>query len=194
MATNAAGGLAASTVERQRLQLAAGIILVGIGVFVAAMPSLAGGIVRFWLGIAFLAASAVMAGEARQKENLRDGLVALGETTGYLLVGFALLTVPFGQTRLATLLALLYAVTGIARFLSGFGDDVAEARNKRLSGIALVTLATLLVTGWPGNTAWVFGLLFGVGFAVVGVSKIAVALSPAREEPVAEGTFAEDQV
>jgi uncharacterized membrane protein HdeD (DUF308 family) len=44
------------------------------------------------------------------------------------------------------------------------------------SGPADLALAAIIIAGWPGTTAWVLGLLFGVNLLTTGWAVVMVAL------------------
>ncbi|WP_439026524.1 hypothetical protein [Haloarchaeobius sp. DT45] len=159
-----------------RLRLAFGTIVVGLGVFVATMPTLAGGLIRLWLGVVLVAAGIALVADAKVTDSLRTGLTTLGEAIGYMLVGIALLLVPLGQSRLATLFAILYGATGLLRVVSAASEHGAARHESLLTGFLLLLVATLLVVEWPSDTVWALGLLYGTGIVVVGLAIVVSAL------------------
>ncbi|WP_267639681.1 hypothetical protein [Haloarchaeobius amylolyticus] len=196
MGTDTAAPPASTTDLRaaSRVRLAFGIIVVGFGVFVATMPALAGSIVRLWLGVVLVGAGIAMVADAKVADSLRAGLTGVAEAMGYLLVGLALLLVPLGQTRLATLFAILYGATGLLRLATAVATPVPPRREAVLSGAALLVVATLLVADLPGRAVWALGLLCGAGLVVVGLSMTVGALrgSPAPDQ--SEQSVIEEQV
>ncbi|WP_435318518.1 HdeD family acid-resistance protein [Haloarchaeobius sp. TZWSO28] len=183
LTTAAAPEPASETSEDRRIRLAFGIIVVGLGVFVATMPTLAGGLIRLWLGVVLVAAGIALVADAKVADSLRTGLTTLGEAIGYMLVGIALMLVPLGQTRLATMFAILYGATGLLRVAGAVSKPAAARRESLLTGFLLLFVATLLVVQWPSGAVWALGLLYGAGITVVGLSMVVSAL---RETPTRE--------
>ncbi|MCT9096855.1 hypothetical protein [Haloarchaeobius sp. HME9146] len=174
---------ASGTSDDRRLRLAFGIIVVGLGVFVATMPTLAGGLIRLWLGVVLVAAGIALVADAKVANSLRTGLTTLGEAIGYMLVGIALLLLPLGQSRLATMFAILYGATGLLRVAGAMSKPAAARREALLTGFLLLLVATLLVVEWSSGAVWALGLLYGAGITVVGLSMIVSALrgTPTRD-------------
>ncbi|WP_435358492.1 HdeD family acid-resistance protein [Haloarchaeobius sp. DFWS5] len=183
-----------------RLRLAFGIILVGLGIFIAVMPSVAGSLIRIWLGVVLLAAGVAMTADAKAAGSFRNAFVTLGEAVGFFIVGLLLVLAPVGLTRLAVMFATLYGGVGLLRIGAALANRTEDRQQSLLTGFALLVVATLLITEWPSDAVWALGLLYGSGVAVVGLSVIVSALrgrpasEPAEETEPPESTFAEEQL
>lgn len=84
-----------------------------------------------------------------------------------------------GTVALATLLAVFFAVEGVAEvFLS---LEFRPARNwgwLLASGIVSLVLAVILFAGWPQTTVFFLGIMIGINLLFYGAAVLALATSP----------------
>lgn len=93
--------------------------------------------------------------------------------------GLMLLHPMAGTVALATLLAVFFAVEGVAEvFLS---LEFRPARNwgwLLASGIVSLVLAVILFAGWPQTTVFFLGIMIGINLLFYGAAVLALATSP----------------
>jgi uncharacterized membrane protein HdeD (DUF308 family) len=69
--------------------------------------------------------------------------------------------------------------------------SVQERPVRKVSGIADLILAGLIIAGWPGSVAWALGLLIGINLFMSGLALVMTAIAcrsvgdaPERAAPV----------
>lgn len=163
------------------LELATGIIAVGIGVFAVAMPLLTGALVSVWLGLLLVVLGITRAEALKHRQSLDAKGVGseLLRATGYLLVGILLVVFPLEPTRLSFLLAVPLLVDGVGQLAEAVRGGSGRGYSAFV-GLGLLGIVTLLAVSWPSDAAWALGLLFGLGLILTGGSLIARGMRTRR--------------
>lgn len=158
-----------------------GILLVVLGVLSIAFPLLASIAVEQLFGAFLLIAGGyALASAAGRKESgvtqrVVSGLWALLTLVTGLLLVFEICA---GLEMLTILLASYFAAQGIVTILAALrfrGSGTFWVM--LLSGAVSLILAGMIFRGFPGSSAWVLGLLFGINLMFAGSFFISMALT-----------------
>ncbi len=95
----------------------------------------------------------------------------------YLVFGaFALARPVVAAAALTAVVGVGFLVAGVARIWLGFKLPAGPKQYVVLAGVVTTLLGALILAGWPGNTLFVLGVLFGVDLVFYGASWIALGL------------------
>lgn len=168
---------------RWRCLMTQGCMMLAIGILAAALPVLTTLTIDLIIGFLLFAG-----GVWRLIANMR-----ISQSHGFawymalccisIFLGAAMLLVPLSGIR--TLTALLFAfflIEGIGKILFSMGlrTHGHEWRWPLLTGALDLSLAVLILAGWPSTAAWALGLLVGINLMFFGASLIAISLAARR--------------
>ncbi|NQT22709.1 MAG: HdeD family acid-resistance protein [Candidatus Omnitrophica bacterium] len=150
--------------------LGAGIILIILGAVAISVPLAVSIAVEILFGWIFVLSGVVTIIHSFRALNSGKCILRLLIGIAYLAIGIMFLMHPMqGVLTLTLLLAILFAFQGITQ--------VAVALRLRplpnwgwmlVSGIAALILAAIIFSGYPGNVAWILGLLVGINLIFSG--------------------------
>jgi len=173
--------LAKSLHEHWRLYLTEGIVLVVLGLAAIAFPMLAGlaGTIYFgWILIIGGVVGLVATLRAREAPGFGWALVS---AILALAAGVLLLWNPMrGLVTLTYVLIAFFIIDGATMIFFAIAHRRELSRRWEwimINGFVDLLLAALILTGMPGASAWVLGLLLGIDLAFGGASLIAMALA-----------------
>ena len=157
--------------------IAAGVLLIIVGIEALAAPYLAALVAAFWVawGLVFGGVAEMISAFSSSENRLWK--VLLGVL--YLVVGIYILMHPgSGLVALALTLAWVFLVKGV---LSVFGAlqlrPVAGWGWWLVDGVITLLLAFLIFSGWPQDSVRIIALLVGISLIMSGVNRLAWALS-----------------
>jgi len=157
--------------------IAAGVLLIIVGIEALAAPYLAALVAAFWVawGIVFGGVAELISAYSSSENRLWKVLLGLL----YLVVGIYILMRPgSGLLALALVLAWLFLVKGVIsilgalqlRPLPGWGWWLVD-------GVITLLLAVLIFSGWPQNSVRIIALLVGISLIISGANRLAWAFS-----------------
>ena len=96
-----------------------------------------------------------------------------------LLLGFVLLAAPYkGVIGLTLLLGIFLLVQGLVKLVMSF--KFRPSRNWEwllFDGLITLLLGGLIIAGWPSDSLWVIGLLFGIDVLFGGLSMLLLSFA-----------------
>jgi len=157
--------------------IAAGVLLIVVGIEALAAPYLAALVAAFWVawGLVFGGIAEVVSAYSSSENRLWKALLA----ALYVGVGIYMLQNPgSGLAALALTLAYLFLVKGVIsiigalqlRPLPGWGWWLID-------GVVTLLLAFLIFSGWPQDSVQIIALLVGISLIMSGVNRIAWAVT-----------------
>ena len=159
--------------------LAAGILMIVLGVFAIGAPVVATITVQFMLGWLLVIAGIAEGIHAFMAQGWRGFLFELLSAILYLVVGVLLLINPVeGALALTIVLAVFLLVEGVFKIIMAL-----RVRDHRgwgwllASGILSVILGLLIWSEWPASGLWIIGLLVGIQLLFTGWSLVMLALA-----------------
>lgn len=94
----------------------------------------------------------------------------------YLLGGLSLLVFPIQSVVSLTLfVGFLLAFEGVMELAAAASGAIPARGLVLLDGIVTTLLGGLLIAGWPNNSAWAIGSLFGIGLAFSAANLLTAA-------------------
>jgi uncharacterized membrane protein HdeD (DUF308 family) len=91
----------------------------------------------------------------------------------YLAGGISLVAFPVASTVSLTLyLGFLIAFEGVMELAAAAANPIPARGLVLLDGILTVVVGGLLIAGWPGDSVWAIGTLFGIGLAFSGFNLL----------------------
>ncbi|HYP04511.1 MAG TPA: DUF308 domain-containing protein [Cyanobium sp.] len=94
----------------------------------------------------------------------------------YLLGGLSLLLFPIQSVVSLTLfVGFLLAFEGVMELAAAASGAIPARGLVLLDGIVTAVLGGLLIAGWPNNSAWAIGTLFGIGLAFSAANLLTAA-------------------
>ncbi len=157
--------------------IAAGVLLIIVGMEALAAPYLAALVAAFWIGWGLVFGGVAEFLSAYHSGENRLWKVVLGVL--YLVVGFYMLRNPgAGLVALALTLAWVFLIKGV---ISIFG--ALQLRPVRgwvwwlFDGIVTLLLAFLIFSGWPHDSVRIIALLVGISLIMSGANRVAWAVS-----------------
>lgn len=157
--------------------IAAGAAMLLMGILSIALADTAGLALIVLFGWLLLVGGAVQLAGALRTRAWRGGVIAILLAALRVVVGLLFLLGPAAwANRIVFLIGLLILVDGAIRVIlalqarpdPGWGSIL-------LGGSAAVLLGLLILSKWPGNGAWVIGLLFGVHLLLDGWATLMLA-------------------
>jgi uncharacterized membrane protein HdeD (DUF308 family) len=173
-----AGEAVAGTAPTNRWwSIAAGVLLIFVGLEALASPYLAGLFATLWVawGLVFGGVAELVSAFGSAENRLWKVLIGLL----YAVVGVYILFNPgSGLVALALMLAWLFLVQGVfsifgslqLRPLPGWGWWLFD-------GIVTLLLAFLIFSGWPGDSVRIIALLVGISLIISVVNRLAAAFA-----------------
>ena len=178
MTDNQIGELNNAVRENRGLFTALGVLLIVIGIISIAYPLTATVTVKVFIGWMILIGGIAQVFHAFSTQSWGGFLWDLLVGLLYVFVGAWLAFFPLaGIVTLTVMLALMFIVEGIMKFVLGFRLRPADGWFWIiLSGIVGIVVGILLVSGIPGTADWAIGLLVGINFLFAGWSFIAIPM------------------
>jgi uncharacterized membrane protein HdeD (DUF308 family) len=160
--------------ETKKWFLASGIILIILGSAAIALPLAASIAIEILFGWIFVMSGVVTIVHSFRALNSGRCILRLLSGIFSLAIGIMLLTYPMqGVLTLTLLLAILFVFEGVMKVAVSI--QLRPTPNwawMLASGIAALILAGLIFSGYPGNVAWVLGLLVGINLIFSGWTMI----------------------
>ena len=172
------GQAVAGTVRTSRgWAIAAGVLLIIVGIEALAAPYLAALVAAFWVawGLVFGGIAELVSAYSSGENRLWKALLALL----YLAVGIYILRNPgSGLVALALTLAWVFLIKGVIsifgalqlRPVPGWGWWLVD-------GVITLLLAFLIFSGWPQDSVRIIALLVGISLIISGANRVAWAVS-----------------
>lgn len=155
--------------------VALGIVMIILGIIAIAAPTLTSIAVELVLAFLFVFGGLIQLIYAFQHHQ-RGGSLALSLVLGILaiLAGILLLVNPLaGVLSLTLLIGIYFFVDGVFRVFLAFQIKPQRRWGWVLTnGILMIILGILIWSQWPTNTAWVLGLLVGIGLLFNGLATL----------------------
>ncbi len=177
--------------EHWVLFLIEGIVLLLLGALAVLIPPLATLTFTLFLGCLFVASGVVALITTFGARDAPGFWWSLASAVLTIAVGVVMLLWPVsGAISLTLLLTAFFILDGIASIM------YALAHRRELTGrwgslfaggLIDLTLAVLIIFGFPGSAAWVVGLLVGIDLIFGGTSLIIVALNARMSAPQSPG-------
>jgi uncharacterized membrane protein HdeD (DUF308 family) len=99
----------------------------------------------------------------------------------YLLGGLSLLVFPIQSVVSLTLfVGFLLAFEGVMELAAAASGAMPARGLVLLDGIVTAVLGGLLIAGWPSNSQWAIGTLFGIGLAFSAANLLTAAPTPTQ--------------
>ena len=172
------GQAVAGTVRTSRgWAIAAGVLLIIVGIEALAAPYLAALVAAFWVawGLVFGGIAELVSAYSSGENRLWKALLALL----YVAVGIYILRNPgSGLVALALTLAWVFLIKGVIsifgalqlRPVPGWGWWLVD-------GVITLLLAFLIFSGWPQDSVRIIALLVGISLIISGANRVAWAVS-----------------
>jgi uncharacterized membrane protein HdeD (DUF308 family) len=166
--------------ETKRWFLAAGIILIILGTAAIAVPLAASIAIEILFGWIFVLSGVVTILHSFRALNSGKCILRLLSGILYLAIGIMFLRYPLeGVLTLTLLLAILFMFEGVIKIavavqlrpMPNWGWMLA-------SGAAALILAAIIFSGYPGNVAWMLGLLVGINLIFSGWTMLMLSAVP----------------
>ena len=157
-----------------------GVVWMLLGLFLIAAP-MVGTLAAVWLfGVLLVVGGILHTAHAFLVRDWQGFLLHLLEGLLSIVVGAVLLADPVGGAiGLTLLIGVFLAAGGVLRFVLGFQLRRNGAGAWLLvSGVLEFLLGLIILTGWPGSSAWVIGLFLGIRMLFSGTSMVALGLAP----------------
>src|SRR4029453_17596388 len=161
--------------------IAAGILLIVVGMEALAAPYLAALFAAFWIAWGLIFGGIAELISAYSSSETRLWKILLGIL--YIVVGFYVLRSPgSGLVAIALTLAWLFLIKGV---ISIFG--ALQLRPLRgwgwwlFDGIVTLLLAFLIFSGFPQDSVRIIALLVGISLIMSGANRVAWAISHCRD-------------
>jgi uncharacterized membrane protein HdeD (DUF308 family) len=157
--------------------IAAGVLLIIVGIEALAAPYLAALVAAFWVawGLVFGGIAELVSAYSSGENRLWKALLALL----YVAVGIYILRNPgSGLVALALTLAWVFLIKGVIsifgalqlRPVPGWGWWLVD-------GVITLLLAFLIFSGWPQDSVRIIALLVGISLIISGANRVAWAVS-----------------
>ena len=170
------------------LLLIPGVIMVVLGLLAAASPLVSTLVVDTAAGWMFLTAGFIGLAALFTTRNVPGLMWTLVGAVLAILVGAYLVWRPLeGLVSLTMVLAVYFVVHGVVQIGTAFRHRTLFPQSwlwMLLSGIADVTLAVIIIAGWPGTVAWALGLLVGINLFLSGLALVMTAIACRSVDPV----------
>ncbi|MGB2599252.1 MAG: HdeD family acid-resistance protein [Candidatus Omnitrophota bacterium] len=160
--------------------LGAGIILIFLGAAAIAVPLAASVAIEVLFGWIFVLSGVVTI--LHSFRALSSGKCILRLLSGilYLAIGIMFLRYPLeGVLTLTLLLAILFMFEGVTKI--AIAVQLRPRPNwgwMLASGTAALILAAIILSGYPGNVAWILGLLVGINLIFSGWTMLMLSAVP----------------
>lgn len=154
-----------------------GVALILLGIASLAFPFVTALAIEIWFGITFLLVGTILLTQAWQ--NRGHSSVAFEMIWGliYLIGGGVMLLMPLdGIMTMALILGTVFVLDGIGRFALAAKAFATQRRGLWLfDGSISILLGGLILWNWPGDSAWIIGVLVGIRLLLAGLVAILVS-------------------
>jgi uncharacterized membrane protein HdeD (DUF308 family) len=177
MASSVAAAAETGRTRSRGWSIAAGVLLIIVGIEALASPYFAALVAAFWVawGLVFGGVAELISAFSSSENRLWKTLLGLL----YLFAGIYILVHPgSGLLALALMLAWVFLVQGV---ISIFG--ALQLRPVRgwgwwlFDGVITLILALLILSGWPHDSVRIIALLVGIALIISGANRLAWAFS-----------------
>lgn len=130
--------------------------------------------VELLVGAAMLAAGFVQALLAFQSRSKR-GVALIGLSALFFIVGgtFLLMSPVEGIRTISLLIAILFVIEGVGKIIWALRMSIPLNRGMLiLEGLAGTAIGLFFWANWPGDAAWMIGLLVGIRFVFAGLTSV----------------------
>lgn len=157
--------------------MAAGIILVVLGLFCILMPFVAGVWTVLLLGIGLIISGISTVIHGFKSRGWAGFAIQILLGALYAAIGVLLAANPLkGVVAVTLIVGVLLLVDGATRLALAFRIRNAPGWNWLLGGGVLsLLLGLIVVMEWPGDSAWVLGLFIGIDLLMFGLTLIGIA-------------------
>ncbi len=157
--------------------VAAGAAMILLGLIAIAFADAAGEALITFLGWLLVLGGGLHLASAIRVRAWRGGLMGLLVAGLRVAVGLLFVVAPAPwAASIALFVAVYVLVDGAFRVLMALQARPAAGWGSVLAGgCAALLLGLLLVSGWPGQSAWVLGLLFGIHLLLDGWATLMLA-------------------
>ncbi len=167
--------------EHWRALLVEGIILIVLGAAMMITPPLAGLAATIWIGAIFLFGGIVGLVASLRAHGAPGFFWAVVSAALALLAGLLLLWNPMeGLVTLTYVMIAFFIFDGVALIFYAIAHRHALSGRWEwvlTNGLIDLFLAVIILSGMPGSSAWVLGLLLGIDLVFGGCALIAMALA-----------------
>lgn len=159
--------------------LGLGLLFMVIGFIVVLAPGASTLALDIFLGLMLLVLGVAQVAFAMGARKWKGGDHFLAGGVLSLLVGLVLLFFPYGSIiTLTLLLALLLIVQGVVAVSLSFKlKKECNADWLLFDGLITLLLGIIIFAGWPANSSWVLGLLFGIYVLFAGITFVMIYLA-----------------
>ncbi len=157
--------------------VAAGAVMILLGLLAIAFADAAGHALLTLLGWLLLIGGGLQLVAAFRTRRWRGGHMGILVPGLRVAVGLLFIVAPAAwAASIALLLALFFLLDGAFRTLMAFAARPAPGWGSiLLGGASALLLGLLILSEWPGNSAWVLGLLFGIHLLLDGWATLMLA-------------------
>jgi len=162
---------------RRGWSIAAGVLLIIVGIEALGAPYFAALVAAFWVawGFIFGGVAELISAYSSGENRLWKALLGLL----YLLTGIYILMHPgSGLLALTLVLAWVFLIKGVISIFGAFQlRPVPGWGWWMFDGVVTLLLAVLIFSGWPQNSVGIVALLVGLGLIISGANRLAWAFS-----------------
>ena len=168
------------TQKTKRWFLVAGVILILLGMVAIAVPLAASVAIEILFGWIFVLSGVVTIVHSFRALSSGKCILRLLSGIFYLATGIIFLGYPMqGVLVLAVLLAVFFILEGVIKIAVAIQLQPRPNWGWMLaSGIAALILAAIIFSGYPGNEAWLLGLLVGLNLLFSGWTMLMLSAVP----------------
>ena len=150
----------------------AGVLSAVVGVAAMSLSWATAIAVELLIGAAMTAVGIVQTLLAIQSRGQKGVVWISASALLFLIGGVFLLASPIeGVRTISLLIAILFVVEGVARIVSAFTLPAYFNRPALIvEGVVGTGLGLFFWANWPGDAAWMIGLLVGIRFLVAGIA------------------------
>jgi len=159
--------------------LALGIVFILFGFMIILFPVAGTFAIEVLFGIVLLIAGLMQFALTFQMGGWKGFLIKLLSGILYLGAGLVLLFYPLtGVIALTLFLGMFLVVDGILKVSLSFKlKPKFKWKLLLFDGLITLLLAILIIGGWPSDSTWVIGLLFGINMLFGGITSIVLSLA-----------------
>ena len=167
-----------------------GVLIVALGVFLLAYPSVTGVASVLTLGIILVAVAIVEFVLAFRFKSASDFFLKLFAAVIYGITGYLLLAYPgSGLQGLTLFVGAMLLVQGIILAVLGFRAESNIRGWLLFDSAATIIISLLILAHWPSSSVWAVGTLVGVEVIVRGATRIATSMAVRRTAGVIDQRF-----
>ena len=177
MASSVAAAAETGRTRSRGWSIAAGVLLIIVGIEALASPYFAALVAAFWVawGLVFGGVAELISAFSSSENRLWKTLLGLL----YLFAGIYILIHPgSGLLALALMLAWVFLIQGVISILGALQLRPVPGWGWWLvDGVITLLLAFLIFSGWPQNSVRIIALLVGIALIISGANRLAWAFS-----------------